>query len=258
MGRLCRSPGIWPRAALMSTWILALPVCAQGAGAEGTLTVLWTERVPFQYMGEDGRAKGVLVDLGRKVLSRAGIGFSEAMLPANRVIIELRDNERPACAIGWYKSEERQAIAQFSQPVYQDLPLRGVFRSDFVIKPGVAAATMFSDLKVRILLKQGFAYGPYLDGLIAKTSPEQLQRVTGDSGNLLKMLAANRADVVFLAQEEIDFYGKSDPAFVKDFKVMVFKDMPEMDKRFIMCSKRVTPEMMKKINTAIAASTSLR
>lgn len=245
-------------AAVLGLVLAAGPAVAQTAPAETDLTVLWTERIPFQYTGEDGKAWGLLVDIGRKVLGKAGLSYTEVMLPANRVIMEITRNETPACAIGWYMSPERAAIAQFSKPVYKDLPLRGVFRAAVDVPPQVSAATALTGMNMRILLKQGFAYGPYLDALIAKAPAERLQRVTGEVPNLLKMIAADRADVVLLAQEEIDFYSKTDPNFARNFKVKAFKDSPEADRRFIMCSKRVSADTMNKLNAAIAATTNVR
>lgn len=215
------------------------------------LTVLWTERRPFQYTDDDGRTKGILVDLGKSVFNKAGIAFNWQEVPANRVLMELKVNEKSLCAVGWYKTEEREAIAQFSLPVYQDKPLRGVFRSSVDVEQGVAGKAVLTNPKVRLLLKQGFAYGKFVDDLIALKNPAEIQRVVGDARNLLRMLRADRADMVMLAQEEIDYYSKLDPDFRKDFKVIVFNEAPEIDRRYIMCSKRVSPQTMKQINAAI-------
>ncbi|MDT8992000.1 transporter substrate-binding domain-containing protein [Curvibacter sp. APW13] len=250
-------PGL-ASAGLTCLALLALPVAAQVGSADTDLTILWTERIPFQYTGEDGKPRGLLVDIGRKLLAKAELSYTEVMLPANRVIMELTRNDMPACAIGWYMNDERAAFAQFSKPVYKDLPLRGVFRAGVDVPPQVTAATALTGMNMRILLKQGFAYGPYLDALLAKAPPERLQRVTGEATNLLKMIAADRADVVLLAQEEIEFYSAVDPAFTRNFKVLVFKDAPETERRYVMCSKRVSPDVMRKINAAIAATTNVR
>ena len=63
--------------------LLALPVSAQVGSADTDLTILWTERIPFQYTGEDGKPRGLLVDIGRKLLAKAELSYTELMLPAN-------------------------------------------------------------------------------------------------------------------------------------------------------------------------------
>ena len=242
-------------------FLLTVPFAAIAAGpppSSESLLILWTERRPFQYTDEDGQAKGVLVDLGKAIFNRAGIAFNWQEVPANRVLMELQVNDRPLCAVGWYKTEEREAIAQFSLPVYQDKPLRGVFRASVSVEQGVTGKAVFTNPKMRLLLKQGFAYGKFVDDLIAMKNPAEIQRVVGDARNLLRMLRADRADMVMLAQEEVDYYSKLEPDFRKDFKVIVFNEAPELDKRYIMCSKRVTPQMMKQINAAIESTVKLK
>jgi uncharacterized protein (TIGR02285 family) len=231
---------------------------AQEATTDGPLTMVWTERKPFQYT-EDGQAKGILVDIGKKILAQTDIPHRWEEAPANRVMMLLKYNERSLCAVGWYKSEEREAIAQFStRPVYQDKPLRGVFRVGTPVAAGSSAKSVLTDPKTRILLKLGFAYGPFLDEIIAKANPTNVQRVSVDIPNLLRMVRADRADVVLLSQEEIDFYGQSDAEFSREFKTVVFNDLPETDQRYIMCSKRVAVQTMKKIDAAIAAVVKLK
>lgn len=218
-----------------------------------SIRLLWTERAPFQYTGDDGNPAGLLVDIGREIFKKAKLPHTEAMLPANRVIFELTKNTRPVCAVGWYKSEERQVIAQFSKPVYHDKPLRAVFRKDANVAIGASASEVLTTPNTRILIKQGFAYGEYLDNILNTIDLVLVQRVTGNPNNMLLMIKAGRADLVLLAQEEIDFYIKSDPSFNDNFKVVVFKDIPETDRRFIMCSKNISVHTLNRINAAIDA-----
>lgn len=239
-----------------SVWLLI--ACPLAALANEALTVLWTERRPFQYTDDDGLVKGVLVELGANIFTQAGLPVTWMEVPANRVLMELKMNDRPICAVGWYQSPERLAIAQFSQPVYRDKSLRGVFRADFPVEQGAKARAVFADHRTRLLLKQGFAYGSFVDELIAKKNPAEIQRVVGDARNLLGMLRNDRADLVMLAQEEIDYFGKTDANFRRDFKVIVFPEAPEQDLRYIMCSKRVSAQTMKQINAAIAATVKLK
>lgn len=233
------------------------PVPAPTASAE-SITVLWTERRPFQYTDDDGQAKGILVDLGKSIFDRAGIAFKWQEVPANRVLLELKMNEKPQCAVGWYKTEEREAVAQFTLPVYQDKTLRGVLRAAAPAEQGITAKALFANPKIRLLIKQSFAYGKFMDDMIASKNPAEIQRVVGDARNLLRMLRADRADLVLLAQEEIDYYSKLEPDFRKDFKVVVFNEAPELEQRYIMCSKRVIPQTMKLINAAIEATVKLK
>lgn len=237
---------------------LHAPAMAQDLVADSPVTVLWTERRPFQYTDDDGRAKGLLVDIGEKIFAQAGVPHTWEPAPANRVINLLKFNDKPLCAVGWYKSEEREAIAQFTQAIYQDKPLRGVFRASAEVPKGIGAKEALADPKSRVLLKLGFAYGPFLDELIARKNPTQVERVSVEVPNLLRMVQANRADLVLLSQEEIDYYEKSDTNFRKEFKVVVFGDLPETDQRFIMCSKRVPAKYMMQLNTAIAATIRLK
>lgn len=248
----------------MNRWVFSIglatsvlspgPVHSQSKPPNDVVTILWTERRPFQYTDDDGQIKGVLVEPGTKIFSQAGITAVWKEVPANRVIQEIKYNEVPACAVGWYKTPEREAIAQFSQAMYRDQPLRAIMRASAGIEANVPTKVILENPRIRLLLKQGFSYGPYLDGLISRVDDRRIQRVAGDARNLLQMLRAERADAIFLSQEEVDYFGQRQPDFAAVFKVVTFKDAPASEYRYIMCDRLVSPALMKRINDAIATA----
>jgi polar amino acid transport system substrate-binding protein len=87
------------------------------------LTVSYLDRPPYYYTDKDGNPSGFLVELAREVFRDAGIEVAWKELPPNRVMYERRKKRASHCSIGWFRTQEREAYAKFSIPVYQDKPL---------------------------------------------------------------------------------------------------------------------------------------
>lgn len=217
----------------------------------------WTERQPFQYIDSDGKLKGILFDLGEKIFSKAGISMKWEEIPAKRILMSLERNQDKVCLVGWYMTEERQKIAHFTLPVYEDKPMRGIVRVDSSVKQGMSIDDIAKNSNLNILVKQGYSYGAVIDQLLAVRNEKNVQRVFGNHLTLLKMLQLKRADIVFLSQEEIEFYLASDPSFIKDFSIISFKELAMKIPRYIICSKQVPLETINKLNKAIQESIKL-
>lgn len=248
------------RRALMFNRFAVLLICLVGcllgerllyAQPYAPVTLHYSERPPYQYTGADGRAAGLLIGLTAKVFVKAGIPVQWKSQPFNRSLMVIQANTGNDCSIGWFKTPEREAFAQFTLPIYRDRPQVGLARADFPTEAGITAKELLAEPETRLLLKQSFVYGQYLDDLIGKMPVASVQRVSVEVPNLLLMLQARRADVLILSIEEVEFYAMQSEIPMQDFRVVSFADVPQGELRYLMCSKQISPAVMKRLNKAI-------
>jgi hypothetical protein len=88
--------------------------------------------------------------------------------------------------------------------------------------------------------------------LLAGLRPTLISTI-GENSQMVQMIQANRADLMFLAEEEANYLVEQAGFKLKDFHLVRFADMPPGERRYIMCSKLVPDGIIAKLNKAIAA-----
>ena len=238
----------------MLSWLALLGLvqtCRAAPAGVDVITLHYYDRPPFHSRDASGHITGLVADPTNKFMNRAGIAINWQFTPANRILTMLKFNKGMDCSPGWYKNPERESYAQFSLPIYQDKPLVGLSRADFRAPEGITAKELFSQPETRLLAKQNFSQGAYMDALIAKMPPSHVMRVAEEVSTMVKMLKADRADLIVTTQEETEIYIQQSGFSEKDFRVLKFPDVPAVEKRYILCSKQVPAEVIERINRAI-------
>ncbi len=235
--------------------LLAMATGLEAAQAVTPLTMIYYERKPFHYTMPNGKVTGLTVEPTERAFAKLGIPIIWELVSSNRVLLMLKRNDAPVCSPGWYKNSEREEYARFSAPIYTDQPLVGLSRSDFKVKQGITAKELFEQPQTQLLLKTNFTQGAYMDALIAKMPAGQIQSVSTDVDNMVKMIHAKRADLVIATSEEVELYVASAGYPMNTFKVLRFPDVPAVEKRYLVCSQQVTEQVMSDFNKAIASRT---
>ena len=68
---------------------------------------------------------------------------------------------------------------------------------------------------------------------------------------MLRKIYHGRNDYLFISLEEADALIEFSGLPKKDFKYITFSDMPAGEKRYILCSQKVSDEIIDKMNIAI-------
>jgi len=118
----------------------------------------------------------------------------------------------------------------------------------------VSLAADYVDLLNLSKYKEGDAV-PALDEKIARYQPN-IDRTTSENILSLKKVHLKRIDYFFIAQEEADGLIESSGIPKNDFKYIMFSDIMEGEKRYIMCSLKVSEETIEKLNQAIVENAS--
>jgi polar amino acid transport system substrate-binding protein len=216
-----------------------------------TIIIHYHHRPPF-YLEDGGQVRGLVIDPISRAFKEAGIPHLWRETPAKRQLELIAAGEDLSCGAGWFKTPEREVYARYTLPVYRDKPTVAVFRAsdDYLPDGPISLDQVLGEWRLTLLAKEGYSYGPYIDGHLQALSPRRIF-TTGENRDILRMIEQYRADYSFLSEEEAAEL-LSDSGFVADrFKIVRFRDVPEGGDRHIMCSKKVSEETMTRLDAAI-------
>ena len=233
---------------------LAVVLCMSAvvARADEALTIYYNERPPYLVTATDGSGVGGLTatPAGRAV-HLAGLQVRWSKLPSNRQLAVIKDNKEIACAIGWFRNAEREAYAKFSHPLYQDRPTVALARGGFQPQ-AERLADELREHRPMVLLKDGFSYGPFIDGLMKQLRPPTMS-TTVENWQMVRMIAAQRADFMYVSEEEAGYFIDQAGMAPGDVKIVRFADMPAGERRHLMCTRLMPDEWLARINKALPA-----
>lgn len=235
-------------------WLLAATLTAT-AQNNPFITLHYNERAPYLQTLDNGDIAGLTATPAEQALRRAGIAFKWEKTPSNRQIQILEKNASADCMVGWFKNSQRELIGNFSLPLYQDKPTIGLaLFSNINIDSGSGLAQVLQNRELRLLVKDGYSYGEHIDALIDELKPRRI-KTTVENINMLRMVALDRADYFFIAEEEASELIRQSEFEPGDFKYIHFSDSPDGGQRHLWCSKQVPQHSLDRINRAIAELT---
>ena len=235
------------RTTLVAMFVCLLPLAGRASDA---ITVNYNERPPYLIPGADGSATGLTGTPTANAFKAAGIPITWAKVPTNRQISAVKEAQGMQCAVGWFKTPEREKFAKFTKPIYRDKPWLVLANVGYSIKDGTKLEQALSAKGVRVLTKASFSYGPYIDNLLAKTKPN-ITVSNGSTSQMLQLINAGSADFLFVSEEEAEYLVKEAGLTMKNFRQIRFPDMPKGGDRYIMCSKNVPDDAIAKLDKYI-------
>ena len=219
-----------------------------GAASEPVLTLLVFDRPPF-YRLKDGRPDGgFLLDNTLAFLDRARIPYVVQEMPPGRIVSTFLALDLEACAVGWFKTPEREAFLRFSAPIYRDRPLAVAVGAG--VCPDEATLADFLAVKPHWGLRNGFSYGPQADALLAALPEGRLHRLS-DPAQMLPLLAKGRLDAVLIEPEEFAWRMDEDASLAEKVRACPLADAPPGNLRYVMCDASVSPEVLARLDAAI-------
>jgi polar amino acid transport system substrate-binding protein len=228
---------------------------AQGLASNADLQVVYLERPPY-YFTDKGQPRGFLFSLTRKILDRAGVTATYAQQPPNRILAELRSDQQPICSIGWFKTTEREGFANFSLPIYRDMPmvlLTTVDKRDAVGRHRTLQ-DVFSDTSLVMAQVASFSYGQTIDRMLAEIIVRNLT-VSSTQKVLPRLILEGRASYMIVAPEEVDMLLRSAGVPADRFVTLELQDVPPGNLRYLIFSKGVPADTLQRVNAAISALT---
>ena len=227
-------------------------ICSMPVKAQSPIQLYYFDRSPYAVTDNQGEVSGLCATPAANAFKQAGIPFQWKKMPFKRQLVTIKHNKKMACGVGWFKNPEREEFARFTDEIYQDKP------AITISKKGNQALAQHSDLKallsnkkVKLLVKDAFSYGTYIDGLIKKYDPETVVVATSTNIQMLQMILAGRADYYFTSEEEAEHIIMNAGYEVSQFQLQHYSDMPAGNRRYITCSQQVSPEIIDLLNGAL-------
>lgn len=215
------------------------------------ITLYYNDRPPYLVSAADGAVTGLTATPATNACKSTGIDCAWVKMPTNRQLAIVKENIGMDCAVGWFKNPEREKFAKFTKPIYRDKPTVALVSKQFLIKEGRPLEAVLAGKGVRVLVKEGFSYGAFLDDLLARLKPTIVSTAV-ENIQMVQMIRADRADFMFVAEEEASYLVEQAGFSIKNFRLLNFPDMPNGEKRHIMCSKQVSDDVIGKLNKGIA------
>lgn len=233
--------------ARMRRFFLAWMLAATGlASMAASLTLHYQERPPYSSAVEGGRVVGLVATPAERALREAGIPFRWVSTPSQRQLALIQSGRGLHCGIGWFRTAEREARGRFSAPLYRDRPFGALARASLPGPDKMRASDLVAMAGVTPLVKDGYSYGTYLDGLLQATRRAPL-RTSADSLQMAHMLLAGRADWMIVAPEEAETLRQP------GLRLVEFSDAPPGASRHLYCSNDVPRDWLIRIDRALAA-----
>lgn len=227
--------------------IYSMPV-----NAEDPIQLYYSDRIPYALTDGQGEVHGLCATPAANAFRQAGIPFQWKKMPFKRQLETIKYNKKLACGIGWFKNPERESFARFTDMIYQDKPMISISKKG---KNTIAGhknlKSLLTDTKVKILIKDGFSYGVYIDALINKYGPQTVVVANSTNIQMLKMILSGRADYFFMSEEEAGHTISSAGYDVSQFQLQHYEDMPDGNRRYIICSQQVSPEIIDLLNQSL-------
>ncbi len=236
---------------LFSVLLVGTVVANASWANEVVITVQYRDKPPYSYT-KDGMPAGFLIERTAEVFKLANVEAKFVEVPVKRITRDIRYNASSICSPTWYKLTERMAYARFSLPIHEDRPhlvLAGVHAQD-QIRSIKSLKALLAHPTLRLGTVAGTSYGVELDAMISATEQTVMETTVSPLG-MAKMIQRKRADYMFIDEEDYRYLREQNQVDATDGKPMRFADMPSGLQRYIMCSKRVSPDTMARLNEAI-------
>lgn len=220
--------------------------------APGDVVVLqYYERPPFMVGQPDGSAAGLTADPAAVLFRKAGVAFRWQKTPAKRQLSDIQGGVGYDCGIGWFGSVERADTAQLVGPIYRDKPPVILAGPGYPIDPVKPIDEQLADRKTPVLIKDGLTYGGYITRLI-RDAQLNTSLVSVEQSQMLKMLAAGRAHLMFATREEADLLLADKSAPTDKIRAVDLTDAAGED-RYLLCSSKIDEKIIAALRAALAS-----
>lgn len=233
-------------------WLVCIPLASAALAGEPDIVVLYRDKPPYFYT-QDGRPAGFLLERTMEMFKRAGLPVRFEEAPVKRITMLVQNSPTPVCSPGWYKLPEREEYARFSLAIHEDKPhllLVGAHAAD-KMRTAKSLQEVLANPQLKVGKVSGASYGAVLDAMIAAAAQVPMDSTVSPLG-MAKMIGAGRADYMFIDEEDYKYLNRRGDVDAEGMVPLRFHDMPPGLKRYIMCSKSVSPQALARLDHAIA------
>ncbi len=217
----------------------------------GAITLHYQERPPYSYTTADGQVQGLLVAPTVRAFQRAQLPFHWVKTPSQRQLVLIQaSTPSMECGIGWFRNPEREQLGRFSLPLYQDRPYVALTRRNASWPASRTPADLLNDAALPLLVKDGYSYGPLLDGLITQHAAN-VRRTSAESAQMARMVLAGRAAWMIIAPEEADALLAELGPLGAQLQLSALPGVPDGQYRHLYCNRAVPEALIERLNRVL-------
>ena len=234
---------------LLAALLAAVPV-AQALAAE--LVLYYEERPPLMSRAGD-QLVGVQGAPAMAALQRAGIAVALHEVPVARQVALIERNAEPACALGLYRTAEREKLGRYSRlPVYTSPPQALMIRKDGRLKDVDRFAQALGSAGTTLALRVGYSYGAETDRALA-AAQARIIRSADNSLSRARLVLLGVADAALFTAEEGEALIRQMGEAGAALELRQYVDTPPGAGRYFFCSRAVPQARLRALDDAMAA-----
>lgn len=229
-----------------------LAACAAAPAGAADLVLYYEERPPLMSR-QDHQLTGVQGAPAMAILQRAGLSVELREAPVARQVAMITRNAEPACALGLYRTAEREKLGKYSRlPVYSSPPQSLMIRKDGRLKDIHRFAAVVQSPAVTLVLRLGYSYGAETDKALAD-SGAKIVRSSDHSVARVRLVLLGMADATFFTEEEGEALIKQLGEAGAALELRRLPDAPPGEGRHFFCSKALPERQLRAIDDAMGA-----
>lgn len=237
-----------------SVRLLLFGALASGAPAIGAepLTLAYAHRPGYADI-VDSVPKGISIEIASRVVKAAKMDVTWELMVQPRQMAMLQRAAPNFCAIGLFKTPEREAFATFSNAYYRDrrLVIVSSRSASAHLRAKASFAQLLQDHDLEIGLLDSLSYGSLVDDMLKARGG--VRRIEGKIEQVFKMVAAGRIDYTIASPEEVEPIMAMAGVGPSEVKIIHYPDLPDGNLRYFLCSKAVDQGVIDRLNAGIAA-----
>lgn len=227
-----------------------LAACSAARAGAADLVLYYEERPPLMSRQEH-QLTGVQGAPAMAILQRAGITVELREAPVARQLAMIARNVEPACALGLYRTPEREKVGNYSKlPVYSSPPQSLMIRKDGRLKDIHRFAAVVQSPGVTLALRLGYSYGAETDKALAESSA-RIVRSSDHSMARARLVLLGMADATLFTEEEGEALIKQLGEAGAALELRRLPDAPPGEGRFFFCSKVLPERQLRAIDEAM-------
>ncbi len=230
-----------------------LAACAATRAGASDLVLYYEERPPLMSR-QDNQLTGVQGAPATAILQRAGLTAELREAPVARQVAMISRNNEPACALGLYRTAEREKVGKYSRlPVYSSPPQSLMIRRDGRLNDVHRFATVIQSPTVTLALRVGYSYGAETDKALAE-SRAKIIRSSDHSMARVRLVLLGVADATLFTEEEGEALIKQLGDAGVALELRRLPDAPPGEGRYFFCNKALPDRQLRAIDDAMGAS----
>lgn len=218
--------------------------------AGDTIIATYSERPPYLLQAAGGPPGGLTGAPAAAAFQAAGIDVVWSQLPTNRQLAMIKDPAARSCALGWFRTPERELYSKFTKAIYRDKDWVLLARADYAAGEDITLETLLQRPNTRVLVKDNYSYGAHIDAMMARLKPNVVV-TTSSPAQMMQSLSAGVVDFTYASQEEAQYLLALGGEAAKHLHMLKPRDMPRGGERYIMCGKGVPDEVIARLNKVI-------